>query len=736
MENEKTVNVSSTKVVAGSKTAEFYGEGYFLRAEGSNYGLKDDSGKEIFYPYEEQFYLPMRRGFANYVMHLYKPKTALILGCARGYLVKAFRELGVDAVGVDISKWAIENSPPETREFLYVGDICDLSLFQSETFDVTIAADVFEHIAVPDLFTALDEAARVTHDTMIINVPIEKDDLHPDKSEGTDKSHVSVYSQDFWIKQFEARGLRLDGKKVHTHYEDSKTVTIAFRKWVAPPDQNTSNLKPSERLPVDVIMLNYNGLNFTPKCIETLYKNTDYPFNLIVIDNQSTDGSAEWLDSASQSYPNMTVHFNTRLDSGYAEGINTGLKLSKAPYVCLLNNDILIAQKNWLSLLVDALEKDPTRGIVSPKLLYPDKRIQYAGATFNQKGYCYHIGRFRPAIMFSLEREIPIATFACVLIKRELLKDGLDEAYLLGTFEDMDFCMKARFEGWKVMYCPQVTLYHYESATQLTRFKDHFAVQQCVNWERFARRWIPWLIINRNAYPEVYEELSLFTEHCLIEEAYRKEIYAIIERIVSDKTLDVDRSQIESYFEGHFPRFRNGVDLAYKNIQLDADALILEYGSPVPYFSLPFVIKYNCKAICKDIQTRKFGEIHENIVTEHGNICLDALVPSSWDFIIMTEVWEHLPCSLLEVKARILNALKPGGYLLCSFPLKGVNSDPEQWSKILATDYESDHDHLRESTPETFTQFITELEILGSAVTYTRAYGGNIKTVLYRKPAE
>jgi SAM-dependent methyltransferase len=230
--------------------------------------------------------------------------------------------------------------------------------------------------------------------------------------------------------------------------------------------------------------------------------------------------------------------------------------------------------------------------------------------------------------------------------------------------------------------------------------------------------------------------MNLFTEYCLTEEVYRKEIYAVIERIVSNKIIDADRRQIEGYFEGHFPRFCEGVNLAYKNIQLDTHALILEYGSPVPYFSLPFVIEYNCKAICKDIQTREFGEIHENTFTEHGNICIDELVPSSWDFIIMTEVWEHLPCSLLEVKANILNALKPGGYLLCSFPLKGVNSDPEQWSKILATDYESNHDHLREFTHETITQFITELEILGSAVTYTRAYGGNIKTVLYMKPVK
>jgi SAM-dependent methyltransferase len=230
--------------------------------------------------------------------------------------------------------------------------------------------------------------------------------------------------------------------------------------------------------------------------------------------------------------------------------------------------------------------------------------------------------------------------------------------------------------------------------------------------------------------------MGLFTEDCLTEEMYRKEIYAVIEHVVSNEVINRDCRQIKCYFDGHFPRFCEGINLAYKNTQLDMHSLILEYGSPVPYFSLPFVREYNCKAICKDIQTRKFDEIHKNTFTEHGNICIDELAPSSWDFIIMTEVWEHLPCSLLEVKAKILNALKPGGYFLCSFPLKGVNSDPERWSKIVATDYESEHGHLREFTHQTADQFITELEILGSTVTYTRAYGGNIKTILYRKPAK
>jgi hypothetical protein len=227
--------------------------------------------------------------------------------------------------------------------------------------------------------------------------------------------------------------------------------------------------------------------------------------------------------------------------------------------------------------------------------------------------------------------------------------------------------------------------------------------------------------------------MSLFVSGGLVEEAYRKKIHNIIERIVSNRMFEDSCNVVKSYFEGHFPRFCDGINLAHKHVHLDSNSLILEYGSPVPYFSLPFVTENNCKAVCRDIRILKFGEIQKNIVLEHGNICTDQLAPSSLNLIIMTEVWEHLPCSLLKAKAKVLNYLKNGGYLLCSFPIKGANSNPDQWDKILDTDFESNHDHLREFTPKTITQFITELEILGSTTSYTRAYGGNIVTVLYRK---
>jgi hypothetical protein len=363
--NPQTLRVqyASTKKFAGSKPSDFYDEGYFLRGEGSNYGRKDENGVELFVPYQEQYYLPENRKLAAYIARMYKPKTAIVLGCARAFLVKAFHELGIDCKGVDISEWAIKHAPANIEEHLYVGDICDLSSLESNHFDVTVALDVLEHIAVPDLFTALNEASRITHDALIINVPVNSDDSHPDETRGGDKSHVSVYSNAWWHGQFEERQFRLDGQVTKNFQDGSTSSTFVFRRQSALPAYHYApNISSSEKPLVNIVMLNWNGIKFIPKCLDTLYKNTDYQFNLIVVDNKSTDASADYLKYAQDCHPNMQVVFNEKINSGYAQGINNGLKYIKnlpnkepSPYVLLLNNDMLFLHKDWLSNMVQTL---------------------------------------------------------------------------------------------------------------------------------------------------------------------------------------------------------------------------------------------------------------------------------------------------------------------------------------------------------------------------------------------
>ncbi len=246
---KREIKRSSAKTFKGSKPSDFYGEGYFLKGEGSNYGRKDEEGNLLYAPYVLEAYLQGRRLVARNILHLWpRIKSVMVLGCARGYFVAAFRELGVHAVGVDISEWAIENCMEGMAEYLYQGDVCDLSLWEDNEFDLVLAFDVLEHIELPDLKTAIDEAVRIGKMT-ILDVPIAPDDKHPDQSEGTDKSHVSVYSQDWWLQQFLNRGQEVIRSKEYVYPEEHEespwpdkhdhAVTMYFQTPIPVPTVET-----------------------------------------------------------------------------------------------------------------------------------------------------------------------------------------------------------------------------------------------------------------------------------------------------------------------------------------------------------------------------------------------------------------------------------------------------------------------------------------------------------------
>jgi len=208
-----------------------------------------------------------------------------------------------------------------------------------------------------------------------------------------------------------------------------------------------------EKERVDIVILNWNGLKYLKDCIKSIKTYTSYPYRIIIVDNASTDGSVSYLRKLEKKDNSVIVHYNSKQDSGFAEGVNTGLKYCTSKYVLLMNNDIIVSHNGWLKALVDCIERDSLRVIVGCKLLYPNDSIQHAGVYFDNNFNPWHIGRFKDKRFYNEERECASVTFACVLIRREILEryNGLDESYILGMYEDTDFCMKVRKDGYKVV---------------------------------------------------------------------------------------------------------------------------------------------------------------------------------------------------------------------------------------------------------------------------------------------
>jgi GT2 family glycosyltransferase len=228
------------------------------------------------------------------------------------------------------------------------------------------------------------------------------------------------------------------------------------------------------------------------------------------VDNASVDGSREWLESFKEKTADATVHFNEVADGGFAEGVNTGLSYCTGKYVLLLNNDTLLFQKDWLTRLAAEMA-NPKVAVAGAKLIYPNGLIQHAGVSFAYDALSrimrpYHIGRMfrRDRPEFNVAREVPAVTFACALIRRSLLKDGLDTAYKRGCYEDTDFCLKVRKQGHKIMYVP-TELYHYEGATNLEKPSSEWYGQVQRNYELFLQRWGTWLTKDFNENNGLYD---------------------------------------------------------------------------------------------------------------------------------------------------------------------------------------------------------------------------------------
>lgn len=208
------------------------------------------------------------------------------------------------------------------------------------------------------------------------------------------------------------------------------------------------------------------------KCLATVLPGTDYPsIELCIVDNGSKDIEAlAWLAQAAKD-PRVRV---LRDDSpfNYSTLNNRAVEQTNGDVVCLMNNDIEVISANWLKEMVIELLQ-PSVGIVGSRLYYPDGTLQHAGVVLGLNGSAGHIfrGQHRddPNYMYRsmLTQELSAVTAACLVTRRDVYQalGGLDAQYAV-AFNDIDYCLRAKKSGWKVVYHPSAELIHHESASR------------------------------------------------------------------------------------------------------------------------------------------------------------------------------------------------------------------------------------------------------------------------------
>lgn len=182
---------------------------------------------------------------------------------------------------------------------------------------------------------------------------------------------------------------------------------------------------------------------------------TDY--ELIVVDNASIDGSVGLL-AGNDAVSIVRLPRN----QGFSKANNVGIKMARGKYIVLLNSDAQV-ERLWLERLIEAAEAAEEVGIVSPKLLRFDGRLDSTGHVFHFKE-CTVEDRGTGEVdsgQYDHADKVISCSFACVLIKRRLFETiGCLDEKMFFYFEDVDFCIRARLAGWQVSFCPLSIIYH------------------------------------------------------------------------------------------------------------------------------------------------------------------------------------------------------------------------------------------------------------------------------------
>lgn len=220
---------------------------------------------------------------------------------------------------------------------------------------------------------------------------------------------------------------------------------------------------------LSVVIVNWNTAALTLDCLRSLFAApAAIAFDVTVVDNGSTDGSADRIAAAR---PDVRLIRN-RENRGFAAANNQGIAVTGGRHVLLLNSDTLVSRAA-LEHLVSFLDTHPDAGACSPRLLQRDGRVQpyaFGGDPtplyLTRRTLARLVGRSLHDWNAPGTREVDWVSGACLMARRAAIEQSgpLDEEMFM-YFEDVDWCLRMRRAGWKIFYVPEVAITHLGGAS-------------------------------------------------------------------------------------------------------------------------------------------------------------------------------------------------------------------------------------------------------------------------------
>ena len=386
-------------------------------------------------------------------------------------------------------------------------------------FDCVIFADVLEHLQDPDRVLIEIKSKLKPTGEIVASIPnVRHWSVVKDLLEGRweyvdagilDRTHLRFFTRQSVQNLFKKAGIHIHDMQATTFgsqdipaqlvraMEQSGLQTGGFVedanhyqyliKGGLTPLANAPQKSPSL---VTIIILTFNGLEYTKKCVNSIQAHTSSPHEIVFVDNGSTDGTPTYLKKLIASNQNYRLITNSE-NRGFAAGNNQGIEAAKGDYILLMNNDIVVTP-GWLERMVTCAERDPRIGIVGPMSNSVSGPQQVKDVTYSitdLKGLDEYAAEFSKRIAGKYKRFMRVVGF-CMLIKRVVFDKigGLDTSFGLGNFEDDDFSLRAALAGFESWIAKDCFIHHFGNRTFIGANIDYNASLE-KNWKIFKKKW-------------------------------------------------------------------------------------------------------------------------------------------------------------------------------------------------------------------------------------------------------